>query len=71
MTTVRRRRQLRGGPFGGEKLLFAGEAPAVAGEGAVFANDAMARHDDGDGIGGAGASDGADCFWLAERAGDL
>src|SRR5690242_13912884 len=57
--------------LGGEELLFAGEAPAVAGERAVLANDAVAWHDDGDRVGGAGASDGANGFGLAERAGDL
>src|SRR5690242_10796591 len=31
----------------------------------------MAGHNDGNGVRGASASDGANCFGLAERAGDL
>jgi len=51
--------------------LFAGEAPAIAGEAAVLGDDAVAGDDDGNGIGGAGASDGADGFLASDGAGDL
>ena len=64
-------KELGGGALGGEELLFTREAPAIAGQCAVFANDAMTRYDNGHGVGGAGASDGANGFGLTERAGDL
>ena len=51
--------------------MFAGEAPAVAGEAAIFGDDAVAGDDDGNGIGGAGAGDGADGFFASDGAGDL
>ena len=47
------------------------EAPAVPGQVAVLADDAMARDDDGDRVGGAGAGDGANGSGLADGAGDL
>ena len=50
-----------------EEFLFAVEAPAIAGQGAVCADDAVARDDDGSGIGGAGAGE----VGLAEGASDL
>src|SRR5579884_1354942 len=54
-----------------EEFLLAGDAPAVAGEIAVRANHAMTRNDDGNGIRGAGASDGAYGARTAEGAGNL
>jgi hypothetical protein len=57
--------------LGGEQGAFAFEAPAVAGEAAVFADDAVARDNDGDGIGGAGAGDGADGLGMADAACDF
>ena len=63
-------RVLRCTGFGGEELLFALEAPAVAGEAAVGADGAMAGDGDGDGVGGAGGGDGAGGGGLAERAGE-
>src|SRR6266404_7240550 len=47
---------------------FALDAPAVAGEGAVTADDAVARDGERDGIGGAGAGDGADGAGGADSA---
>ena len=50
---------------------FAGDAPAVAGEGAVGADDAVAGDGDGDLVGGAGPGDGADGCGLADALGDF
>jgi len=51
--------------------LFAFETPAVAGEAAMFADDAMAGDDDGNGIGSAGAGDGANGLRAANAASDV
>lgn len=54
-----------------EQGALAFEAPAVAGQVAVLADDAMAGNDDGDRIRRAGASDGANGSGLADGARDL
>src|SRR6185437_6725113 len=54
-----------------EQRVFAFEAPAIAGQVAVLADDAMAGNNDGDRIRGAGARDGANSSGLADRACDL
>ena len=54
--------------FRGEQSLLAFEAPTIAAEAAVFADDAVAGNNDGDGIGGAGASHGADGPGIADAA---
>lgn len=54
-----------------EQGVLAFEAPPVAGQVAILADDAMARHNDGDRVGGAGASDRANGSGLADGAGDL
>jgi hypothetical protein len=43
----------------------------IAAEIAVAADHPMARHEQGELVRGAGLSDRADRFWLAERRGDL
>lgn len=57
--------------FEGEELFFYGKAAAEAGELAVAANDAMARHDDRNGIRTVGEPDRAGGFGIAEFASDL
>lgn len=59
---------LRCGSLLGEELLLAREAPAIAGEAAIAANDAVAGHDNRHGICGAGASHGTHGFRLTQRA---
>ncbi len=53
-----------------QQLLFAFDAPAIASQIAVFANDAMAGNGYSYGVGGAGASDGAGRFGHADFFGD-
>ena len=59
----------RVGALVGEQPLFAMEAAAVAGERAVGADDAMAGHDDADGIGTIRETDGADGAGTADALG--
>ena len=54
-----------------QKLAFAVGTPAVAGEFAVGANDAVAGDDDGEEVGAAGGADGADGLGRADGLGDL
>ena len=57
--------------FGGEEFAFALDAPAIAGEAAILADDAVAGDGDGDGVGADGGGDGAGGGGPAEFAGDL
>ena len=57
--------------FFAEQLLLSLDAPAVAGEVAVGADDAVARDGDGERVGGAGPGDGADGARVADAAGDF
>jgi hypothetical protein len=61
-----------------EKYAFVFEQPtlslqstSVACQGSVRTDDAVARHDDGDGIGAIGYTYGADGFWPVEFRGEL
>ena len=56
--------------LGGEEFAFALDAPAIAGEAAVLADDAVAGDGDGDGVGANGGGDGAGRGGLAELAGE-
>jgi len=55
----------------GEELSFAVSAPAVAGELAAGADDAVTGDDDGEEVGAAGGADGANGFGGADGFGDL
>lgn len=57
--------------FGGEEFAFAVDAPAIAGEASVLADDAVAGNGDGDGVGAAGGGDGAGSGGLADFAGEF
>ena len=57
--------------LGREEGLFALDPPAITGEFATLAHNAMARDDDGDRIGGAGASHGAHGSGIANAACDF
>src|SRR5882762_428681 len=57
---------LAGGALLREQLFLSRDPPAIAGECPVFANDAMARHHDGNGVRGASSRNGPDGLGLAE-----
>src|SRR5262245_12528030 len=54
-----------------EEFLLAVEAPAVAGEGATLAEDAVAGNGDGEGVGGNGGGGGTNGAGLANAVGNF
>src|SRR5438067_10810329 len=54
-----------------EEPALAFDAAAVAGEGAVGADDAMTGDDNSDGIGAVGEADCPDCGWAADSIGEF